>query len=251
MQIDKPEVHPEDATEETARLRAELKRSQSIAQAAIEELQGFVYAASHDVKEALRSVNAYSQLLVRQAPPDPELAEYAQFVTDGVRSAIAILDRMNTFARIDVSPSAATLALVVPIQMAIVKLQPFISNAGASITYNSLPEANGSESQLQVLFENLIDNAIKYRGEDPPCVEISSEETDDGHLITVRDNGVGIKPEYHQLVFRAFKRLHGKEIPGIGLGLAICSKIAQGHQGRLWVESDGIKGSSFKLLLPF
>lgn len=251
MEIDKPQVHPEDAAEEIVRLRAELKRSQSIAQAATEELQGFVYAASHDVKESLRSVNSYSQLLVRQAPPDPELAEYAQFVTDGVRHAIAILDRINMFARVDVSPRTSTLALAVPIQMAVLKLQPFISSSGASVAHNSLPDVNGNESQLQVLFENLIENAIKYRSEDPPCVDISSEETDDGHLILVRDNGVGIKPEYHQLVFRPFKRLHGKEIPGIGLGLAICTKITQGHQGRLWVESDGIKGSTFHLSLPY
>ncbi|HEX4771225.1 MAG TPA: ATP-binding protein [Bryobacteraceae bacterium] len=251
MPIDKPEVHPEEAADEVLKLRAELERSQSIAHAAIEELQGFAYAASHDVKEALRSVGSFSQMLVRHAPPDPELAEYAQFVTDGIHTATAILDRMNMFARIDVSPRTSTLALAVPIQMAVLKLQPSISDAGASVTFNSLPEVNGNESQLQMLFENLIDNAIKYRSDDPPRVEISSEETDDGHLVCVRDNGVGIKPEYHEFVFQPFKRLQGKEIPGIGLGLAICSKIARGHQGRLWVESSGVDGSRFNLLLPY
>jgi light-regulated signal transduction histidine kinase (bacteriophytochrome) len=250
MEIVKPEAHS-GMPEEIARLQAELKRSQSIARAATEELQGFVYAASHDVKEALRSVNSYSQLLVRHAPPDPELAEYGQFVSEGIRNAMAILDRMNMFARIDVSPRTAMLELAVPVQMAMVKLQPLITSAAADVSYRDLPQVNGSEPQLQLLFENLIDNGVKYRNGRPARVEITSEEADDGYVISVQDNGVGIKPEYHELVFQPFKRLHGKEIPGIGLGLAICSKIVTGHQGRLWVESDGTNGSTFKVLLPY
>lgn len=243
-------------TDETASAAKAVKRYQAIAQAATEELQGFVYAASHDVKEALRSVNSYSQLLVRHAPPDPELAEYAQFVTEGVRSAISILDRMNLFARIDVSPHKTSVRLVMPVQMAVLKLQPTIRDSGATVIHQFLPndqgsEVTGNEQQLQLLFENLIGNAIQYRGEHPPRVEIASEEQDDGHQISIRDNGVGIKPEFHDLVFQSFKRLHGKEIPGIGLGLAICRKIALAHAGRIWVESDGISGSVFKVFLPF
>src|SRR4051794_2246702 len=139
MDIEESGVWPEAALQENARLQSEVKRAQSIAQAATEELKDFVYAVSHDVKEALRSVSSYSQLLVRHAPADPELAEYSQFVTEGVRSAVAILDRMNMFARIDTSPGTTTLRLTIPIQMAVLKLQQFISSSGASVTYGSLP----------------------------------------------------------------------------------------------------------------
>jgi signal transduction histidine kinase len=251
MATGKFQLDPEQALEENARLREELQRARAIAQAAAEELQGFVYAASHDVKEALRSVISYSQLLVRHAPPDPELAEYGQFVADGVKSAIAILDRMNAFARIDVSARKTPIALSIPLEMALLKMQPAIRDSGIVVTRSSLPEANINESQFALLFENLIDNAIQYRGPDRPCVEIMGEETGDGCLVSVRDNGVGIPSAYQQLVFQPFKRLHGKEFPGIGLGLAMCAKIALAHDGRLWVESDGVNGSVFKILIPF
>jgi light-regulated signal transduction histidine kinase (bacteriophytochrome) len=119
------------------------------------------------------------------------------------------------------------------------------------VSSGPLPEANVNEIQFTILFEELIENAIRYRDDAPPRIDILSEEAEDGHVISIRDNGMGIKPEYHRTVFQPFKRLHGKEISGIGLGLAICSKIASAHQGRIWVESEGANGSVFKITLPF
>ncbi len=117
--------------------------------------------------------------------------------------------------------------------------------------YHDLPVAVVDENQFVLLFENLIENAIKYRGAEPPDIEIWGEESDTAHVLSVRDNGPGIEEQYAALVFEPFKRLHSKSIPGIGLGLSICRKIAAGHDGEIWVESDGQHGSVFKVSIPF
>ncbi|MBV9085391.1 MAG: hypothetical protein JOZ62_22165 [Acidobacteriaceae bacterium] len=216
-----------------------------------EELEDIVYAVSHDVKSALRSVSSYSQLLIRQSPAGEQTSQYGKFIADGIGSAVAIVDRLNTFTRIYRSPPRTNIALKVIVQMTLLKLQQQIRDSSAEISCRELPEVSVNESQFVLLFENLIENALRYRGTAPPRVEISAEETDDGYLISVADNGPGIEPRYHEFVFRPFKRLHGKDIPGTGLGLAMCSKIAAAHGGRIWVESDGRNGSTFKIAVPF
>jgi light-regulated signal transduction histidine kinase (bacteriophytochrome) len=100
------------------------------------------------------------------------------------------------------------------------------------------------------LFQNLISNSLKYKSEHPPRIHIGSEDTEDEWVITVRDNGIGIEPQYHTQVFGVFKRLHGRDIPGTGIGLAICRKIVETHGGRIWIESDGKAGSAFRFTLP-
>lgn len=250
-----PEEQPEEdaVALRTALAEAEQRaeRAEAAAASAKEELQGFVYAASHDVKEALRSVASYAQLLVRQAPADDELGEFGRYITDGVRSAVAILDRLNAYSRIDSNPRKMHLNLAIVAQMAILNQQRAIHDAEAKVTVGEMPEANINESQWTLLFDNLIDNALKYRGPEVPQIEITAEENDEGVEVSVRDNGPGVLPEYHQIVFRPFKRLHGKEVRGIGLGLSLCQKVAHAHHGRIWVESDGHHGSVFKILLPY
>ncbi len=233
-----------------AEQRAE--QAEAAATSAKEELQGFVYAASHDVKEALRSVSAYAQLLVRHVPADGELGEFGQYITEGVRVAVAIIDRLNTYSRIDVAPRKMMVKLGVIAQVAVLNQQRAIQQAEAKVSISAdMPEANINESQWTVLFDNLIDNAIKYRGTNQLHIEISGEETEDGIEVSVRDNGGGIQPAYQEMVFLPFKRLHGKDIPGVGLGLSFCRKIAHAHHGKIWVESDGQHGSVFKILLPY
>ena len=230
---------------------AAAERSQKLAVAAVEELQSFVYAASHDVKEALRAVASYSQLIIRRLPDQPQLAEYGTFVGDGVRAAVEILDRMNTFARIDPSPKVTSVNLAVLVQTLLWTLQPKLQDAGATLTFSDLASLNANEAQIANLLEHLIDNAIKYRSSEALVIHISTVEEDDGIVISVRDNACGIELQYQDQVFKPFKRLHGKHIPGIGLGLAMARKIATAHGGRIWVESDGATGSTFKTFIPF
>lgn len=237
--------------EDNERLREQVANAQSAAEAAKQELQAFVYAASHDVKEALRSVSSYSQLLIRQAPPDPEFNEFGKFVSDGVKTAVQLLDRMNAFSRIDPAPQRSNANLGVLAQLAVLKLQPYIRETGAQVVVEELPEANVHEGQFTTVFENLIDNAVRYRAQDPPKVRISGEEVEEGVSISVEDNGTGIAPQYHEFVFTPFKRLHAKDVSGVGLGLAACRKILNAHGGRIWVESDGKSGSTFRMFVPY
>jgi len=136
------------------------------------------------------------------------------------------------------------------LQFALLNLDRSIKEENAVVTQDELPEAIADETQLVQLFQNLISNSLKYRGEQPPLIHVSCEEIEDEWLITVRDNGIGIDPQYHQQIFGVFKRLHGRSIPGTGIGLAICRKIVENHGGRIWVESDGKTGSAFRFTLP-
>jgi light-regulated signal transduction histidine kinase (bacteriophytochrome) len=129
-------------------------------------------------------------------------------------------------------------------------LQATIGETGAQVSSGYLPSIVGYEAQLSQLFQNLIGNAIKYRSERPPRVYISAEKHGHEWIFKVRDNGIGIAPEYYKTIFGVFKRLHGKETPGTGIGLAICSKVVEHHGGRIWVESKFGEGSEFCFTLP-
>jgi signal transduction histidine kinase len=129
-------------------------------------------------------------------------------------------------------------------------LSASIDTSGAAITYDPLPQVWVENRSLVTLLQNLIGNAIKYRGENRPRIHISVEPSDANWRFSVRDNGIGIPPEYRERVFGIFKRLHGKEIPGTGIGLAICQRIVQWHGGDIWVESAPGSGSVFVFTLP-
>ena len=118
------------------------------------------------------------------------------------------------------------------------------------MTADPLPTVVAKEVMLTQLFQNLIGNSIKYRGKAAPTIHISAERTAEGWLFSVRDNGIGIDPADSELVFGMFKRLHGKEIPGTGIGLALCRKVVERHGGRIWVESEAGLGATFKFTIP-
>jgi chemotaxis family two-component system sensor kinase Cph1 len=118
------------------------------------------------------------------------------------------------------------------------------------ITNDYLPSVLGQDAQIVQVFQNLIGNAIKYRSEALPRVQVRAQKNEHEWVFSVRDNGIGIRPEYQGIIFRLFKRLHGREIPGTGMGLAICSKIIERHRGRLWVSSQPGAGSEFFFSLP-
>ena len=129
-------------------------------------------------------------------------------------------------------------------------LSASIQASGAEITYDPLPSVWVENRSLITLLQNLVGNAIKYGGQDPPRIHISAEAAGANWRFSVRDNGIGIAPEYHERIFGIFKRLHGKEIPGTGIGLAICQRIVQWHGGEIWVESEPGSGSAFFFTLP-
>ncbi len=231
-------------TEREAEINAEK------AQAAIEEMQHFVYAVNHDLRQPLRSILTNAQLLERKRPQDSEMKEYTSPIIEGATEINALVESLVSFSRVGISQRRSLIRLDIVLQLALLKVQKLVKESSAQITFRDLPEAEVDESQFTQVFEHLLTNSIKYRGEETPNIEVSAQGDTDAYRISVRDNGVGIKSDYHQAVFAPFKRLHGKSIPGSGLGLAICRKIVTAHGGKIWVESDGESGSTFHFTVP-
>lgn len=262
-----PQASPEqlaDARAEIERLntrieeyRAELEHAQKAekdgreaARLASEELQQFVYAASHDLQEPLRTVSAYAQLLQREYPQDGQAAEFATFIVNGANQMGALVRDLLTYSRIRTEPNQETIRLNAALQRALLTLSGRIRESGAQVTPGELPEVFADEGQIATVFEHLIGNAIRYRSSAPPVIRITADLDADTCIVSVQDNGLGIEPRFHEHVFQAFKRLHGKDLGGTGLGLTMCRKIVRAHGGRIWVESDGQHGSAFKFTLP-
>lgn len=236
----------------TDRKKAEqdLERSLAATQAANQELQQFAYAASHDLQEPLRTISTYMQLLQRNYEPVGEAAEFMGFIVEAVRRMNTLVRDLLTYARTGASSKRVPVNLNLAVQWVTANLDQSIRETKAEITCDELPTVVADESQIIQLFQNVLSNALKYRSEEPPRIVISAEEGPEFYTISVGDNGIGIPPNYHAHVFGVFKRLHGREIPGTGLGLALCRKIVEGHGGKIWVESDGKHGSVFKFTLP-
>ncbi len=246
-----------EARREIAALREALGKSEEectrhldAARSANAELQQFSYAASHDLKEPLRSVSTYAQLLQRHYAEDEHACEFTSFIVDGVNRMNTLIDSLLTYSRTGGPVRRTAVNLNSVVQWALLNLERSVRESEAQIVFGDLPEVLADESQMVQLFQNLLSNSLKYRSSEIPRIEVSSQETEGVHTISVRDNGIGIDPAYQKQIFTAFKRLHGREVPGTGLGLALCRKIIEGHGGRIWVESDGKEGSVFKFTLP-
>jgi light-regulated signal transduction histidine kinase (bacteriophytochrome) len=161
-------------------------------------------------------------------------------------------DRANTTALEITEDSGGLLSIDCNhvLSRTLLSLQTAIQHSGATVTSGPLPTVVAKEGMLTQIFQNLIGNSIKYRSEAAPTIHISAERTAEGWLFSVRDNGIGIDPADAKLVFGMFKRLHGKEIPGTGIGLALCRKVVERHGGRIWVESEMGRGATFKFTIP-
>jgi signal transduction histidine kinase len=218
-----------------------------------QDLQAFASMASHDLQEPLRMIGVYSQLLVRKFPrhTDPDAAMFAGNIEDGVSRMQKLLSDLLTFARLGgpASEQAEPVDVNHAVENAIRNLRAAIDSSGAEIVYGELPWVSAAETHLVSLFQNLIGNAIKYRAECPPVIRISAERRDGMVRFAVSDNGIGIAPEYHDRVFAAFERLHGKKVPGSGIGLAICKRMVERYGGRIWVESEEGRGATFYVTL--
>jgi PAS domain S-box-containing protein len=235
-----------EAHEKLERSVAELKRSN-------ENLSEFAYVASHDLRSPLRTVVQFSQLLEREYGDKlGDGKKLLDYLTSSARRMQSLIDDLLSYATVSVhaeqkgEPVDANLAL----ENALENLRGPITAAGALITHDFLPTLPVSATSLVQLFQNLVGNAVHYRSDNPPVVHISAEARDDMWRFSCKDNGIGIAPKYQSQIFEAFKRLHGAEKPGSGIGLAVCKKIVEHYKGRIWVESAENKGSTFFFTLP-
>jgi signal transduction histidine kinase len=242
---------------ENTELNESLRQSNNDLQRANEDLNQFAYSASHDLQEPLRMVSIYTQLLGKRMgdAADAEIRDCMRFTLDGaqrmemlIRDLLAYTQAVN-IRGIPESPvdSGASLA------KAIANLQSAIDLSGADIHYGFMPVLRAYDIHLVQLFQNLVGNAIKYRGAERPQIDISVRHDDTAGcwVFTVQDNGIGISPRYHSQVFGLFKRLYAAhEYPGTGIGLAICQKVVERYGGRIWVESEEGAGSRFIFTFP-
>ncbi len=244
--------------EDVRRLNAELEqrveeRTQELSRIN-DELRQFAYVASHDLQEPLRTVGSYAQLLARRykGQLDESADDFIHYMVDGVVRMHGLLNDMLAYSRVTDS-SAKPLASVnceVGLRAALMNLEAAIQENEAQVLSGPLPILQADEGQMIQLFQNLVGNAIKYRSEEAPRIEITAEHLEGFWQFAVTDNGIGIDPKYSERIFGIFKRLHGKELPGTGMGLAICKKIVERHGGRIWVESKPNQGSTFFFTLP-
>ena len=229
------------------------RQSQALARSNA-DLQQFAYVTSHDLQEPLRTIASYAQLLKRryESQLGSDADEFIEFIVSGVQRMKSLIDALLSFSRV-VNIETAPFALVDmegALQWASMNLQIIIEESKAQVTHGELPTVRGDQVMLVQLFQNLISNSIKYRSKENPQIHVSAERQDADWVFSVKDNGLGIDPQYHERIFGVFKRLHGREIPGTGIGLAICQRILQKHGGRIWVNSQLGAGSEFKFTLP-
>ncbi|MCJ7489674.1 MAG: ATP-binding protein [Thermoplasmata archaeon] len=236
-----------DRTMELAKTNEDLKRSN-------DELQQFAYVASHDLQEPLRMIASYMELLSRRyvGKLDKDADEFIGFAVDGANRLQRMINDLLVFSRIETKGKPFVRVDCNEIlNESIQNLKMAIEDSGAVITSDPLPTtAFGDESQLTMLFQNLLGNAVKFRGEEAPRIHVSAERRTGEWMFTVSDNGIGIAPEYSERIFAVFQRLHaGPKHSGPGIGLAICKKIVERHGGRIWTESEPGKGSRFNFTL--
>ncbi len=218
------------------------------------DLEQFAYIASHDLQEPLRMVANYMQLIERRYKDrlDQDGLEFIAYAVDGAVRMQQLIDSLLDYSRLQTRrKSFEPVRLESVLQRVLRDLEARTLEVGAQITADPLPQVYGDALQIGLVFQNLISNALKFRGENPPVVHIGIKNASTHWKITVRDNGIGVEPEHQERIFKIFQRLHSRaEYPGTGIGLAICRRIIERHGGRTGVESELRKGSVFWFTLP-
>jgi PAS domain S-box-containing protein len=233
---------------ERVRVQDDLRRAN-------EDLEQFAFSATHDLQEPLRSVKIYSELLATRhgGTVDEEAQKFITFVRNGATRMELLIRDLLTYTQVTkFDPASETADANEALNGALANLGGAISESGAKISADPLPSLPVHGMHLQQVFQNLIGNAIKYRSPDrPPAVCITAEREDGYWIFAVSDNGIGIESEYKERIFGLFKRLHtSEEYSGTGIGLAICQRIVDRYHGRIWVESEPGRGSTFRFVLP-
>lgn len=235
-------------------------RTQALAEANQElvrsndELRQFAYIASHDLQEPLRMVTNFGQLLQRSMPvdTDAESNEWLGYVVEGGQRMQSLIRDLLEYSEIGYqSRPFQSVKLERVVQLVLSNLRASVQDTQAEITCDELPTIVGDKPQLAQLLQNLIGNAIKFHDKPPPKIHLAAELQDDEWIISVRDRGIGIAPEFYSRIFEFFRRLHNRDrFPGTGIGLAICKRVVERHGGRIWVESTPGEGSTFFFTLP-
>jgi PAS domain S-box-containing protein len=212
-------------------------------------LEEFAYIAAHDLREPLRAISAYTELLLQDMQMDENAAQMAKFIVDGTARMSTLIDDLLSFAATGMQEPPRCVDLEHAVAEAKQNLDLDIKMSGARVTVDRLPMVRGNEIQLVRLFQNLIGNAVKYRGPDAPEIHLAAQRQGRNWMVRVEDNGLGIAREDQSRVFMPFVRLANREIPGTGLGLAVCKKIVDGMGGEIWVESEPGAGSTFSFTI--
>jgi light-regulated signal transduction histidine kinase (bacteriophytochrome) len=233
----------------------ERKRSEAALLRLNEDLKQFTYAATHDIREPLRMITIYMDMLQRKLGDqlDSQARSYITEVVSGAQRISRLIDGLLQFSRIGEIDAAQSSPVdtEAALEEALNDLQIAIGETDAKVTHDPLPKVTGEPARLSQLFQNLIANALKYhRPGTPPQIHVSARRDGTQWIIAVQDNGMGIAPEHQAQIFVPFKRLHGAEIAGAGIGLATCKRIVEKYGGRIWVESTEGKGSIFSFSLP-
>src|SRR5438309_6798856 len=216
------------------------------------ELEQFAYVASHDLQEPLRMVAAYTQLLAERyrGKLDENADKFIGYASEGALRMQSLIQDLLAFSRVGRNGSGRVDCNAVMGEV-LVSLGSAIQESGAVVTHAALPEVWANRTQMAQVFQNLIGNAIKFRGKEPPAISVEAEKAGQQWLFSVSDNGIGIAPEYAENIFVVFQRLHARtEYPGNGIGLAICKKVVERNGGKIWVEARADHGSVFKFTMP-
>jgi signal transduction histidine kinase len=218
------------------------------------DLEQFAYVASHDLQEPLRMVAAYTQLLSERykGKLDENADKFIGYASEGALRMQVLIQDLLAFSRVGRNGAAsASVDCNAVMQEVLQSLAPAIQECGAVVTHEELPSVWADRTQIAQVLQNLIGNAIKFRGKEAPAIAVQVKREDQQWQFSVSDNGIGIAPEYAQNIFVVFQRLHARtEYPGNGIGLAICKKIIERYGGRIWVESHAGSGSNFKFTVP-
>ena len=239
----------------TVRKRAEdnLKLTAEQLARSNEELEQFAYVASHDLQEPLRVVTGYVQLIERKYKDrlDADANQFFFFIVDGVARMQQLITDLLNYSRVGTRAAAfRRVNMQAVLDQALANLKPVIAESGATVTHDSLPTVEGDETQLVQVFQNLIGNGIKFHGDESPRIGVSVRRNGAGWEFAVRDNGIGIDKQYWEQIFVIFQRLHTRQkYAGTGIGLAICKRIIERHRGRIWLDSEPGRGTTFYFTL--
>ena len=225
------------------------------------DLEQFAWAASHDLKEPLRTISSYTELLIRRRSKckdvpagneDSEAAEFARYIQEGVRRMSALIDALLAYSRAMYQPLGSDHCTDAhcAAEEAAQTLGAAIEESGANVEIDPLPSVCAESAPLVQIFQNLLANALKYRNPGArPTIRISSVTKGGEVRFSVRDNGIGIAPEHYDRIFEVFRRLHGEDYEGLGIGLAICKRLVERYGGRIWLDSEPGAGTTFYFTL--